>query len=334
VQLGDGFANTTPWPASASEPARISAIDKHPYAARNFPADEEKGIRLNAALQPDTYVPTYRSNFPEYFATLIQTETIVRDMGPITGNIGKTPHGRYARVVNDTVAPVPVWITEVNTSPVESDPGISAAAALTIKEKTTARYFSFFLSKGVTQLDLYAANVTDTGYGIVSDRFLQYAQTAGAPYPVDDTPYVSPALRITGRIVAAMSDGLDRTLTHPRALHVESLASPDNRVIWRGDGTAVHPDLRAIDVFTFLPFQVNAHRFVIPFYVMTRDVMTDWGTDIFDLTVAGFSPAARFAIYDPVRDTTVPVASVPLSNGTRLHLEASDYPKLLIVREP
>ena len=31
VEISDGFASTVPWPSSAQEPARITAISKHPY---------------------------------------------------------------------------------------------------------------------------------------------------------------------------------------------------------------------------------------------------------------------------------------------------------------
>jgi hypothetical protein len=334
VLIGDGFASTIPWPASATEPARIDAIDKHPYAPqRTFPADERPGAHLNAAMQPDDYVPTYRANFPEYYATAIQPETIVRDMGPIHDSVYGILHGRNARFVEGRRSPVPIWITEVNTAPVEADPAISAAAAMAIKAKTTARYFTFFLNKGVTQLDLYAASDRDTGLGIVTDDFLRYADRAAAPYPADDAPFLSPALRITGRIVAIMEDGLDRNLSHLRPLRVNALAAADDRIIFAGDGTVLHPDLRAVDVFAFLPFQANAHRFVIPYYVMTRDVMKAWPEDSFDVTVAGFSSTARFSAYDPLNNKTTGVTGHTVPKGIRLRLRAADYPKLLIVNE-
>jgi hypothetical protein len=49
VRLTNGFANTIPWPAAAEQPQRVTAINKHPYAGRKqFPADEYKGVKLNA----------------------------------------------------------------------------------------------------------------------------------------------------------------------------------------------------------------------------------------------------------------------------------------------
>jgi len=233
---------------------------------------------------------------------------------------------------------VTVWITEVNNNPVLDNPAITDDAALAIKGKTTARFFTFFLNKGVTQLDLYAVQdhndkYQDKAMDIVRDNFLTYSDRAGASYPADDTPYVSPALLVTGRIVSKMTAGLDRNLTQPRQLHINALAAKNDGVIFQGDGTAAHPDLHAVDVFAFLPYQASAHRFVIPYYIMTRDVTKSWPEDMFDVDVSGFSPTARFSVYDPFTDKTSAVAPAASQNGVRLQLPAIDYPRLLIVDE-
>jgi hypothetical protein len=46
----------------------------------------------------------------------------------------------------------------------------------------------------------------------------------------------------------------------------------DGGVQFTGDGTNAHPPLRNQDVVAFFPFQVDLGRFVIPVYVMTRDL--------------------------------------------------------------
>jgi hypothetical protein len=40
-------------------------------------------------------------------------------------------------------------------------------------------------------------------------------------------------------------------------------------------------------MFAFLPFQVNARRFVIPFYVITRDINRDLPGELFTVTIKG-----------------------------------------------
>src|SRR5262249_32518951 len=132
VGVTDGFANTTPWQASSTTPARVGALSKHPYPPRlQFPRDELTNgtVAINALGQADTYSPTYAARFPEYFLTDIQTEDAIRDMGPITNNVAAVAHGRNAR----SSGRVDVWVTEVNLAPVWMDPTILRDAALALK---------------------------------------------------------------------------------------------------------------------------------------------------------------------------------------------------------
>ena len=339
VRLGDGFANTIPWVASSQEPARIRAIDKHPYANRkNYPADERDSTLINALGQEDTsgFVPKYSALFPEYYATALQTETMVRDMGPITTDINDINHGRNARVINGVVVPTPVWITEVNINPLQEDPGITAQRALAIKAKTTARYLSFFLNKGVMRVDLFAAAGEDKELAIVKENLLAYAQRRPiAAYPTDDTSYTSPALAVVGRIVARMSQQVDRNLSNTRSLQVVSISDTHNHYQFAGDGSAAHPNLYDRDVFAFLPYQVNAKRFVIPYYVMTRDVMKDLAMEQFTVQIAGVNGrGASITAYDPILNKDIPVVvNSQESNNLSLKLNTTDYPRLLIIQE-
>jgi hypothetical protein len=48
-------------------------------------------------------------------------------------------------------------------------------------------------------------------------------------------------------------------------LTLDSITDTHNHYQFAGAGTAAHPNLYDRDVFAFLPFQVNAKRFVIPY---------------------------------------------------------------------
>jgi hypothetical protein len=89
--ISDGFANTIPWPASSSEPARVTAISKHVYPVHTtFPIQEQKNPSLNAILareSPPQFIPSYSDFFPEYFGVAIQTESFIRDISPMSSNI-------------------------------------------------------------------------------------------------------------------------------------------------------------------------------------------------------------------------------------------------------
>ncbi len=352
VQFCDGFGNTIPWPASSQEPARIAAISKHPYAGRlTYPGQlGEAGVTPSNALgRPDwrPFVPHYTALFPEYFAEGLQTETMIRDASPISSTVNGSYHGRDARLIGGKVVPSAVWISEVNIVPNEN--GIAdSTTALALKARTSARYLAFYLNKGVTQLDFYGAAAGDTGAGMVRDNFLAYAAHANA-YPRDDGPYTSPALAVIGRMAARVREGLDRSLTAAtaRRLQVLGIGDTHNHVQFRGDGTAAHPDLYDRDVFAFLPYQVNAHRFVIPYYVMTRDVLHVYNPhatgdrryrmppEQFTLQIAGLhAQGAAISAYDPINNRAVPVRVLAASpHGVTLQVTAADYPYLLTVQE-
>jgi hypothetical protein len=334
VKFSDGFANTIPWPASSKQPLRISAISKHPYASRkNFPKDERNGAKIDALGRSTDFIPKYSALLPEYFATALQTETVLRDAAPFTNEIYGVGHGRYAREVNGRVVPTEVWITETGIAPNEhniTDP----LKALKLKAKTTARYYTFYLNKGVTKLYLHSAASGNLGLGIVQDNFFQYSRTHSV-YPTNDRAYVSPALKITGRIVAQMKRNLDSNLTKTRQLRLDSIGDTHNHLQFVGDETAAHPNLYNRDVFAFLPYQVNRQRFVIPYYIMTRDVTKNLPPANFTIQISKLkAPGATVSVYDPMNDRTVPITINRQGRDfLNLTLSATDYPYLLIVQE-
>ena len=336
VQLCDGFSNTLPWQASSGEPLRIHALSRHPYAGRRTYPKDDKGDNLldgQWKLDKAKFVPTYTEVFPEYFATALQTEYIERDSSPLTTEIYGTKHGRFGRVAGGKIIPCPVWFTEVGYGPNE-DGVTDGPTALALKGKTTARYYCFYVNKGVERLILFNASGGDLWLGLVQDNFLAYSKTH-AEYPKDDALYTSPALRVTARIASAMSAGVDPKLTLTRPLQVYSVRDTHDHAQFRGDGIPAHPDLYDRDVLAILPYQVNARRFVIPYYVMTRDVKTTLVPEEFTVLLGGLhGNGAVFSAYDPILNTRVPVKVVTRgADRVTLRLTTRDYPCLLTVQE-
>jgi hypothetical protein len=334
VQLADGFASTIPWPCSSKEPVRIAAICKHPYPRdRTFPSGDNGKSSLNAQLQSEnaTWVPAYRCQFPEYAGTAIQTEHVIRDMSPINTSIVTDKHGRYARVVDGRVVECDEWITEIGSDP-HGFGIVDVPTALNLKAKTTARFFCFYLQKGVSKLTLFASGAGDLEYGVVQNNFIQYAKS-NKSYPTDDSAYTSPALKITKRIVDKMSEGLDPGLTTTRSLQVTSISDTHDHCQFDGDGTATHPPLYDRDVLAILPFQVNAGRFVIPYYVMMRDVTQSLVPEAFTIGLKGLNAGSiRARAYDPLNDREVAVTVNSRAGDTvTLTVDAADYPYLLII---
>jgi hypothetical protein len=336
VQLADGFASTIPWPCSSKEPIRIDAICKHPYPRdRTFPSENNGNNSLNAELQADNqgWVPTYRCRFPEYAGTAIQTEHVIRDMSPIATSLASDKHGRYARVVDGRQVECDTWITEIGYDP-HGFGIVDIPTALNLKAKATARLFCFYLQKGASKLTLFGSGAGDREYGIVQDDFLQYLKR-NKSYPANDSLYTSPALKITKRIVDKMNEGLDTALTATRALEVTSVSDAHDHCQFNGDGTAVHPPLYDRDVLAILPFQVNAGCFVIPYYVMTRDLTESLVPEAFTVGLKGVNAASvRARVYDPLNDRAMPTTVDSRSGDTvTATVEAADYPYLLILED-
>ena len=338
VTITDGFANTVPWPASSREPFRVTALSKHPYTvAASYPGSQQPGVMVNALLKaerPSSFIPTYKLVQPDYAGTAIQTETIVRDMGPISNSISGVLHGQNARAGGSTVS---VMITETGIRPTEV--GVSnATAALNLKAKDALRAYCFYLNKGAAAVFLYAAiGGGDTDFGLVQSNFVSYA-AANTTYPADDTPYVSPVLKMLSNVVKQFAANLDPTITsaNTRTLTINSLSDDHNHYQFQGDGTAAHPNLYDRELFAFLPFQVNAKRFVIPYYVATVNELDSLIPEYFTLTISGLNAVgALFSAYDPINDAVMPVSvNTTTTNGAQLTLLATDYPYFLIVQEP
>ena len=353
VQVGDGIASNIPWSASSTEPARVTAISKHPYQRRiRFPrpaspleafdktVDRQwNKISLDTFYRPDPtgYAPTYSAFFPEYFATALRTDSVIRDMSPLTTMVNNTPHGRDARVVGGRVLPTSVWITEVGLNARADAPHISPKIEAYDEAKIVTRYFCFYLGKGATQVDVYATVDYDSFdlEGLLAPNFLALAGARRSYYPRDDRGYTTPALLATSHIAGAMSGALDRAMTGTRPLQLLSVSDTHDHFQFAGDQTAAHPTLYDRDLFTFLPYQVNARRFVIPYYVMTRDVLAPFAPEQFTVRLAGVHGAtASVTAYDPINNRAVPLTVARRdSTGLTLTLTAADYPYLLTIQE-
>jgi hypothetical protein len=340
----------------------VDAIDKHPYVGRkNYPADVPTSLNpylvpLDAYGEPlyqarplsllPAWAPNLTTLFPEYWLTALQTEHLCRDISPITTPVYTCEHGRFTHAEGGE--PLNMWVTEVNISPGEDDPNITSEAAMHIKAKTTLRTLVSLNNKGVERVYFFQGFTGDDKYlGMVSEAFFNYVNNNGC-YPEPDDNYTSPVMRAVRNLMAYMGR-IDRLVEETRPLKVLQVEEPEKRIVFEGDGTWVHPTLYNRDVFAFFPYQGAKHTFLIPYYVMTRDVMHIYQADLpaedprrydmtpesFNLTVGNVSGDARVEAYDPILNCEVPVNV--LSHGTNnitLTVEATDSPRILRLEEP
>jgi hypothetical protein len=371
VGVSDGFASETPFAAPPLLPPGTTALSKHLYAgALEFPAqDVVSSIEpLNALGLPDFddirpgaslprspfFVPTYRSFFPEYFLTDTQTETEIRDLAPITTNIYGTPHGRDVAVPGG--APPQTWMTEYNIDPGGADPTtpvatqsaplttLTAAEERHMQAKALLRSLVAMVAKGMSRVYFYAPS----NAGELS--FVDQAFTASLASNPNGHPSNTLAGETTtglGRLLAAFrGPGPGRALRH---LRLRSISQLGDHAQFAGDGTPAHPPLYDRDVLAVFPFQSSPTRFVIPVYVMTRDIATLYRPNLpagdlarydppdeqFRIALSGLprrSGCPRVHAYDPLRNLDTPARCLSSGGGRAVfQLAATDYPRLLVL---
>ena len=241
--IGNGFANQTPFPSGSSSPPGLTAIDKHPYyGIKHFPRDSvfnflepldalgkksysQQTPQQGELVRRDRFVPRYDALFPEYILTAIQTETLIRDISPITTDVSGTPHGRRTHPPGAT--PPTVWITEANLDPTGAGPRDPSKPGRPIRPlgrrdvehmqaKAALRYYTAFVNKGVSAVHLFAVKGGAT-LSLVNPGFFERLKRS-ARYPGDDAGGETP--RAVHRLVRAFAGAVpldaDATALAPR----------------------------------------------------------------------------------------------------------------------
>jgi hypothetical protein len=367
VGISNGFASQTPFPSGADAPLGLTALSKHLYnGARSYPSGyPERSIRpVNALGFKDTepgaafkplFIPTYQSLFPELYLTATNTETITRDIAPITTNIYKLPHGRYVGPAGGS--PVQKWMTEYNLgankgTPVGPDGVTPANVTLTAADKAhfqakaLLRSLVAMINKGMTREYFFAA--APGALSLVGKSFYSALEAQPGTYPGDQLggETMTGFRNLFSQFQGPGPEGAARQLT------LTSIAQEGNHSQFSGDGTAAHPDLYDRDVLAVLPFQSSPTHFVIPVYVMTRDLLTlydpsqpasdvnrfDLPNETFRITLGNLpetSQAPSVSAYDPLRGESTPAKLLSRAGNTaEFEFAATDYPRLLNVEYP
>lgn len=344
VGIGNGFESQRPWASGANSPAGLTAIDKHPYKnVRTFPSDalmDGRGMQMLNALGTTVgagFTPHYSALFPEYYLSGIQTEHLIRDMSPITTDVYGTPHGRTTHPA-DSPAPK-MWITEWNLEP--ADTQLRPSDVAHTRAKAVLRFLTSYVNKGADAVDFYAAK--HPGYGLVDGGFFDALARQPGAYPGDQAG--GEIMTAMGRLAARLRGA--KSIRRKRALKLTRIADYAGRTQFAGGGTPATPALHDRDVLAFLPFQLDARSFVIPTYIMTRDLAHAYraGSDPrrldlppsrYRLSIGGVRRGARVKVgaYDPLTAKSVRVRRVSGRGGKLVvELKLTDSPRLLFVRE-
>jgi len=303
------------------------------------------------------FVPTFRCGFPEFMHSGFKTEMLSRDVTPDSRWANMAGHGRYTH--NGDFHPALVWQTEVNydrngvvdavaaAGNVPRDDPRVTAIALRLAGKTMLRQYLFHAAKGLYRIYIFSPAPDPTGIGLLPPAFytaldkdnLRLTDAVRAQIPPEFTglAWVTRQMRAGDKLVA------------PRPMQVKELVEYKPRLLFAGDGTPAHPHRWNRDQFAFLPFQVTAGKYLIPYYVVTVDMSHVWDAtkapldparydmppQDFDVTIGNvIGPGATVSAYDPLSNTAIPVKIVAAgANTLTVRLSATDYPRLLQVTE-
>jgi hypothetical protein len=367
VGISDGFASQTPFASGAKEPAGVTALSKHLYKdpfripGEYEPAPGIKPIdalgrvdstsevsKANPVYQP-LFVPAFRADFPEYFLTAIQTETLVRDLAPMTTTVNGVPHGRFVGPAGGR--PPQVWMTEYNVG-AESEADSGPATAKRHVERThlqakgLLRSLVSMVAKGVRREYFYAATGA-AGLSLVGGKFIAALNANPSSYP--GSRLGGETIRGFRNLLGAFRARARGRNGRPRQLTLLSIAQKGKRFQFAGDGTPAHPTLYDREALAVFPFQAAPGRFVIASYVMTRNLEKvyrpglpasdekryDLPPEAFRIRLGNLPDSRRppsVVAYDPLLDRPTRARLVS-RKGHEIVLEAqlTDYPRLLTV---
>jgi hypothetical protein len=364
VGVSDGFASQTPLVSGVRSPVGLTALSKDPNSELHvFPASYEHGpIPIDALGRRDTrsrrsvtprFIPSLRALLPEYSLLATSTDTLVRDIAPLTTDIGRLEHGRYVGPAGG--GPVQKWVTQYDFAPSGYPVGpdgetplpsvrLTAADRERFQAKALLRSLVAMVSAGVTRMYFSAA-----GPGaprLVGPEFWADLRRDPAHYP---------AVATAGQTLNAFRDLLGMLRGpgpegNPARLALLSITQSGHHAQFSGDGTAAHPSLYDRDALAVFPYQSSPTRFVVAVYVMTRDMLTlyrpgepadqdtrfDLPEERFRITLAGLPESGTspsVAAYDPLQDRPASARLISRHGGTaQFEIAATDYPRLLTIQ--
>jgi len=378
VEVISGFANQWPWDNGTGLWHGQAGFSRHYYTggwqdcSPETPLGNKASGVVNAlgefegrkdgkdwhTVEPGSYfVPTFRLACPEFFHTGFKTEMITRDVIPDSRWSHFKGHGRYTH--NGDFRRARVWQTEVNydrnaffgavfaAAGVPRDDPRALALAQRLAGKTFLRQYLFHAHKGLYRVFLFSPQPDPYGIGLLPQAFYDAVATNGYALGDEARRAVPPEFKGLGWFVGLL-DGAD-SIEVTRACGVRKLVEHRPRLALAGDGTPAHPHRWHRDLFAFMPYQLAANRYAIPYYVATLDVTRAWAPDRdvldparydmpeqeFDVTIGNLRGlGATVTAYDLLTHQAVPVEALAATPDTlTVRLRAVDYPRVLQVTE-
>ena len=306
-----GFSNTTFFHCPVAKlPPGIDGQSYHPYGTgtKSYPKEEDL-----PQFNLEGFTPTMQTRIPEGWAHLfVKTESLMKLLNPEARKAHPPGTERFHHC-----------ITEHGVVPGEcgiSDP----AAAWDLKTKCALRSYCLWINKGIDLLDYFCAyDSQPLGMGLLN------SEIKAIPADAKWEDVATPPLKSLRNLVRAFDGAKPLDETAKLSAMVTELGEP--RRIFEGDST--HPPLWQRQAFAVLPFQVDAHRFVVAVYAMTYDVTKRFDPEPYRVTLSGLpGEVDSVSLYDPLTDAKPAVSSKPSGpDGVTVEFAATDCPQLLTI---
>jgi hypothetical protein len=305
-----GFSSTTFFQCPIEKlPPGMDGQSYHPYgtASRTIDPHTLRGDQRSL----DGFIPQYRLCIPEgVAATFIQPECLLRHLNPID-RITRRPSGttRFHHYVSEHgILP--------SACGVDND-----ADAWRLKATGVTRSFLFWLNKGADALHYFTAfEETAVDFGLLPVNLRSLAPDAKF------ADIATPPMRALKNLVGAFAGSIPIEQTAP--LQIEVTAVGEQTVAFEGND--LHPPLAHRELFVALPFQIDQGRYVIAFYVMTRDVTKRFRPQLFRLRIAG-TDGRTVSCYDPHEDRTLNVITTTVGDALEVTVFAGAHPRVLTI---
>jgi hypothetical protein len=228
----------------------------------------------------------------------------------------------------------------------QSSATLTPADKAHFEAKALLRSLVAMVSKGMTREYFFAA--APGPLGLIDEAFFSAEQAHPGRYPGD---------QLGGETMSGFRNLLGQfqgpgPSEAARQLKLLSIAQEGNHAQFSGDGTAAHPSLYDRDVLAVFPFQSSPRRFVIPVYVMTRDLLTlyhpnaasadtsrfDLPDETFRITLGNLPETTQppsVHAYDPLRNQSTTAQPISRQGHTAVfQIAATDYPRVMTLEYP
>jgi hypothetical protein len=322
------------------------------------------------SVTPGSYfIPTFTMSNPEAMCMDTNYLYLTRDLQPFPSLFSSLDlNGNYTayhwrgskNLVGDTAQ---VWESETNCSRLSWMTSIRTQSGVPwtdqdlidlnhyIGAKSLLRLFTFHAHKGLEMACIFAARQNEFDLSVIPEAFFSSLDSTGDAYSSDAWNQQGEQLQAVGRLTGLFSEFTNPTPFTVQPLTVTGISEISPQIEFSGDGTPAHPDRYNIDDFGVFPFQLNQNTYAVGFYVVTRNIVQNWGvvSDIldvsnyrmpdegFEVTLSGVANglSAQISCYDPLTDSYPAVTVLARSqNSIKVRVLSSDYPRFLLVTTP